>query len=326
MGHQTIYKDIGVGDESTWGASIASNATRLHVKTVTLNKTVEKEIVDDTTTSIKGRERSVRLKNTVTGDITGYATPRTMHYMLELAMGQAASTSALGNSANIQTYNQNTSGTMASKSINVDRNNSQETFNGVRASAIDISFSDNKVEFTLNAEAKTQSNVGTSMQDLIGETIKSATFADTVVTIHQGSTYGSQITTLNVESGNVKYGNGLESQFLSGSRDASRSDPKIPTVTGKFKIFHEGTSFVALQHGCSEAYIRFDITYPSCAGLIAGETPYTMRVDVPRVDLISNVRDYNAGEYSMEEVEFHGKLNTGTSSLIDIIQTVGKTL
>jgi len=65
---------------------------------------------------------------------------------------------------------------------------------------------------------------------------------------------------------------------------------------------------------------------PSCAGLIAGVTPYTLRIDVPRTEMTSNVRPYEAGEYSMEEVEFMGKLNTGTSSLIDITQTVGAAL
>jgi len=326
VAHQTIYKDIGIGDESTWGVSVASNSERLHIKTSTLNKIVEKEVVEDTTTSIKGRERIVRMKNVVTGDLTGFATPRTMHHMLELALGTIATNTAVGTSATLRTYNQNTDGTMISKSINFDRNNSQETFNGVRASAIDITASDNKLEFTLNTEGKIQSNVGTSMQDLIGETIRPMVFADATITVHQGATYGVEFTTLEVESWNVKYENGLESSFLSGSRDAARSDPKIPAVSGKFKIFHEGTSFVELQHGCTEAYLRFDIVLPSCAGLIAGVTPYTLRIDVPRTEMTSNVRPYEAGEYSMEEVEFMGKLNTGTSSLIDITQTVGAAL
>lgn len=317
MSHLTLYKDIGVGDESEWGSSIACDSTRLHIKSSSLGKKVEKEIIDDTTSSIKGRERMVILKHTVEGDLSGYCTPRTMHHMFELANGAKGTSVTLGTSANaiLYTYNQNTDGTMISKSINVDRNNSQECYNGVRASALEISGSDNKLEFTLNAIAKTQSNVGTSMQDLVGETIKAAVYADTTVTIHQGATYGAEPDTLEVSEWSVKYENGLEAQHLSGDKDIARSDPSIPTVTGKFKIFHSGLSYVNLAEGCSEAYIRFDTVYPSCAGLINGITPYTMRIDIPRTQLTSNVRNYEASEFSIEEVEFEGAFDLGTSSL-----------
>lgn len=321
--HQTIYKNIGIGDENDWGSSIASNSTRLHVKTVTLNHDPTKEMVEDTMSSVKGRERMVRVRNVNEGDITGFVSPRTMHHMWELAMGVRGATSAVGSSAILRTYNQNTGGSMISKSINVDRNNTQETWNGVRGTALEVTGSDNKLEFTLNANVKTYSNNGTSMQDLVGETVKVATFADTTITIHQGASYGADITTLKVSEFSYKYENGLESAHLSGDRDIQRSDPGIPVVTGKFKIFHEGASFVNLAHGCSEAYIQFNTVYPLCAGLIAGVTPYTMRVDITRAELKSNVRNYEAAEKSVEEVEFEGKLNTGTSSLINVTQTVG---
>lgn len=323
MAYQTIYKDIGIADETDWGSSIACTTNRIHIVSTSLAHESTKELVDDTMTSPKGNERSVYTKNVDTGDITGYVSPRTIHQMLELAMGVRGTSTAMGTSGAMQTYTQNVGGSMISKTINIDRNNSQETWNGVRASALEITGSDKFVEFTLNAIAKTYSTNGTSMQDLMGETVKAAPFSDVTVTIHHGATYGTQFTTLPVSEWSVKYENGLEATYLSGSRNIVRTDPKVPTVTGKFKIFHEGMSFVELAKGCSEGYLRFNILWSSCAGLIAGVSPYQLRIDVPRVDLTSDVRSYKAAEYCIEDVEFVGKLNTGTSSLIDIALTAG---
>lgn len=321
MAHQRIYKDIQLGNEGTWGSSIAPTE-RLHIRTMTLNKVVEKEIADDTTSSIKGRERMNRLQHTIEGDITAYGTPRNFGHFFELANGALGTTATLGSSALVMTYSQNTDGTMISKTLNVDRNNSQETFNGVRASNMEISASDNKVELSLSTQARYQSDVGTAIQDLQGETTKPATFADVTVTVDPGS-YGDQAETLKVSEWSLTYDNGLETQHLSGDRDPARSDPNVPTLEGSFSIFHTGISYVELSKGCSEAYIRFDIVYPSCAGLIAGVTPYTTRIDVPRAELTSNVRNYESGELSVEEVEFSALFDLGTSSLWQATQTVG---
>jgi len=322
---QTIYKDIGVGDESTFGASIACDSDRFHIKSFDINKVVEKEVMDDTTTTMLGGERMVRIKNTVEGDMNAYLTPKTMHHFMELANGALGVSSALGITGVLMTYNQNTNGTMVSKSLNVDRNNSQETFNGVRASSIEFSGSDGLLEMTLSTIAKTQSNIGTSMQDLVGETTKSAAMADVAITVSQGTAYASP-DTLEVSDWKVKYENGLEAAFLSGSRDLTRSDPGIPTVTGSLKIFHEGVSYVNLAHGCSDAYIRFDITWPTCAGLIAGVTPYTATINVPQAQLTSNVRSYEAAEMSVEDLEFEGVFNSGTSALWQVTQSLDNTV
>ena len=324
MANQLIYKDIGVGGETSWGASIACSSVRLHVKTCTLNHLAVKEVVDDTTMTPLGSDRIVRVRNEDTGDITGYHTPRTMHYMWELAMGTRGSSAAAGSSGVLMTYYQSVGGSYVSDSINIDRNSTQETFNGVRVTALEITGSDNKIEFTANCLAKTYSTNGTSMQDLVGETIKVANFADTTITIHNGATYGAQLTTPKVSEWSVKYDNKSEGEYQSGSRDLSRSDPLLPEVTGKFKIFHEGLSFVRLADGCSEAYIRFNIVYPSCAGLVNGVTSYIERIDVPRTEITSNVRNYEAAQKSVEEVEFMGKFDTGLSALIRVTQTLAK--
>lgn len=324
MADQTIYKDIGIGEETTWGNSIACTSLRLHVKTCTFSQTTVKEMIEDTMATPQGRDRMVTIRNEIKGDITGYHTPRTMHQMWELVMGARGTSVAAGASGVLMTYYQGVGGSAISDTINLDRNNSQETFNGVRLTSLEVSGSNNKLDFTASGLAKTYSTNGTSMQDLVGETIHAANFADVTVTIHQGASYGTVLTTIPVSEWSVKYDNKGTEEFLSGSRNINRSDIGIPEVTGKMKIFHAGMSFVNLANGCSDAYLRFDIVYPSCSGLLNGITPYTERIDIPRAELTGNVRNYAAAEKSIEDISFTGKLNTGLSANIIVTQTLAK--
>lgn len=315
MAYQTIYKDIGVATEATFGTSLALQ-TRIHVKSFGLNLDQTKELAEDTMTSSRGRDRLIRRKNVIEGDISGYASPRALHEMLELVNGVEGTTT--GVSLMVITYGQNTTGTMMSKTMFVDRNNTQEAFNGVYASSLEITGSDDLLEWTMSGGAKTR-GIGAAIADnVIGETVHSYNFSDITVTIHRGATYGAQAVTHKVMEWNVKYDNGIEATHLSGNANIDRIDPKIPTVEGKFKIFHEGSSWVDATYGASEFYIRFDGTLPSQGGLIGGVTPYTLRIDIPRAQLKTNVRNYEQAEFATEEIEFVGLMDlspAGTSAL-----------
>src|SRR3990167_8524350 len=150
MANNLIYEDLEIGNEATWGTSVAATTYRLGVKTVTFNRMLEKSLVETTTVTPKGRDRIVSVKSTYEGDITGIVTPRVIHHMLELVNGEFAVVgTSVGASGTLFEYPQNTSGSMASKFINLDRNNSSERFLGVRGKSLEISFSDNQLEFTL---------------------------------------------------------------------------------------------------------------------------------------------------------------------------------
>lgn len=322
MAYQAIYKDIGIATEASFGTSLAMEK-RLHVRSVTLGLDQNKELVEDTVSSSRGRDRLVRRKNVIEGDITGYASPRSLHEMLELVNGAEGATA--GVSLMVITYGQNTTGTMMTKSIWLDRNNSTEAFNGVYATSLELSGSDDLLEWTMSGGAKTQGSGSALADNVIGETIHPYNFSDVTVTIHKGATYGAQAVTHKVMEWNVKYDNGTEGTHLSGSADIARIDPKIPMVEGKFKIFHEGTSWVDATYGASEFYLRFDGSLPSQAGLIGGLTPYTLRIDIPRSQLKTNVRNYEQNEYAVEEIEFVGLMDlspVGTSALWKVSMTV----
>lgn len=317
MAYQNIYKDLGIATEASFGTSLALQ-TRIHIKSFGLGLNQNKELVEDTVTSSRGRDRLIRRKNVIEGDISGYCSPRALHEMFELVNGMEGVTSGVS-LMNI-VYGQNVNGTMMTKSMFVDRNNSQEAFNGVYASSLEISGSDDLLEWTMSGGAKIRGvGVGSSIMDnVIGETVHTYNFSDITVTIHKGATYGVQPVTHKVSEWSVKYDNGMEGTHLSGSANIDRVDPKIPMVDGKFKIFHEGSSWVDATYGASEFYIRFAGTLPSQGGLIGGLTPYLLTIDIPRSQLKTNVRNYEQNEFAVEEIEFVGLMDlspVGTSAL-----------
>lgn len=318
MAYQTIYKDIGFSDETSFGATGAGTTKRVHVKTVTLNKVPTKTLVEDTITSVKGRDRMYNQKDEVTGDITGSGSPAALHFALASGLGVAGATAALGTSALTVTYNQNTSGNLLSRTVNLDRNNSQERFIGVIGTGIQLTCSDNTLEWTLPALAK-DVHTGVSMADTVNETASPYTFADFTVTINPSGSANQ----LNVSEWSIDYQNGAEASWLSGSRTVARIDPKIPTLTGKLKIFHEnGSSWTSPVYGCSDLAIRIQGTLPTCGGVVSGTTAYTLTIDIPRTQFTSNVRNYAQSEFAVEDIDFTGYFSTGSSALLTVTQVL----
>lgn len=329
MANSLAYKDILVTPEATWGASLAGIPDRLHIRTSTLNLDVEKQLVEETTGTPKGRNRIISIKNTLEGEITGYLSPRNAHHVFEWVNGVLGSYATMGDSGSLVTYNQDVGGSLISKSVTIDRNNSQERFNGVRAKSLELTAADSITEFTLSAIARSK-GLGASIDEstalTIGETVKPATFADWTIQINAGSTIGTAPITLLAKEWNIKYDNGLETAHLSGSATPARSDPKVPTIEGSYSIFHDGSSWVSATHGSSEFALRFQATLPSERGLIAGVTPFMIRIDIPKVQLSTNTRQYGQGELVMEETNFMAMFDTGISALWRVQITAGQSI
>lgn len=319
--YQQIYKNIIIKEEAVWGVSGAGATQLLQITSSTLESNPNKSLVEDTRTSMKGRDRTVRLKDEIEGDISAVGSPRNLHRFLELAMGTQGTTSAVGDSAVLNTYHQNTSGSMLSATIVEDRNNSGEAFYGLRGQKLTMKASDALFEMTLSAKAKSRSD-GPGVPDLVGETVKPFVFADVQVTIGRGSANTNPVT-IPAAEWTVEYDNGLESSFLSGSRLASRSDPMTPMVTGSIKFFHEGTSWTSPTYGVSEMYISLQASTDSSKGLIAGVTPYFLKIDIPRVEFTKTTRPYAQAELSVETLEFTGMFDAGLSLLIRPQLTTG---
>lgn len=320
MAPQLIYKNIAFRNEAVWGTSGAGTNRVLQIVSSDLMADPGKALVDSTTSSVKGRDRIVRGRNEVGGDIKSFLSPKVFHNFFEMAFGMHGTSAAVGNSAILTTYNQDSGGSYISYTVVKDRNNSQEAFYGVRGTKLSLQASDGLVETTLSTIAQTR-GIGPSLADTTGETVKPFVFADVTVTIG-GPAYANPYTA-KVSDWSIEYDTDMERSYLSGSRDASRTDAKVPKVEGEFKIFHEGNSWVSAVYGSSELYLRFEFTTDSSEGLIAGVTPYYGRVNIPRVELISTERNYEQGNLSVEVVKFTGMFDQGTSALIQAQLTHG---
>ena len=310
-----IYKDVSIINEATWGTSLAGDPDRIHIKSLTLNLNAEDQLVEETVGTPKGRMRMVLIKNTLEGNLDGYLTPTNAHHIFEWVNGTSVAIgSSMGASGTLFNYNQDVSGTFCSKAINIDRTNSYERYNGVRAKTLELKSSDSITEWTLGVIAKSRGLGAALVDNVIGETVKPFTFADWTVQINAGNTIGTPIT-VQAKQWSISYDNNLESTYLSGSQTPARSDVKIPSIKGSFTLFHDGTSWTDATYGASEFYLRFQGTLPSERGLIAGVTPYMLRIDVPRVMLTKTVRNYANGELAIEDFDFTGMFDTGLSAL-----------
>lgn len=321
MAEQVIYKNVGFGDESTYGTAVGATATRLQLTEFQLDQNPGKEKVEDTQSTARGRDRMVKLKTELSGSMAGFLSPKNFHHAAELAMGKAGITASGGSSAVNISYYQNAGEAWLSKTANKDYNNSQERYSGVAAQNIEISASDNLVEFSAGIIGKGAST-GVALPDGVGETIDPFAFADVTMTLWAGASVNGSGINIKPEEWSVNYENGLEASYFN-SRTIDRVDPKIPMVSGSFKIFHEGTTFVHGTYGASEWYLRIDLNLPQEGGLIAGVTPHFARIDIPRIELTSNVKPYAQNEFAVEEIEFEGLYNYGVSALILMSQFVG---
>lgn len=320
MAVQVIYKNIGIEEETSWGASTGGILRVLQIKNTTLNTNPNKTLVEDTMTSLKGRDRFVLLKNETGGDIEALGSPRILHNFLKLINGLPGASTAMGTSAFVYTYNQDTGGSPLSMTMVLDRNNTQEKFSGLRASKLVLKASNDILDATLSLMGKDRVT-GVSVTDKVGETFKPLTFADMKVTI--GLPSYSQVATLNVSEWQLEFDTGLERSHLSGARTAARLDSKVDSLKGNFKIFHTGNSFVNTVYGVSDYNIRFEGIPDSSSGLIAGVTPYYLKIDLPRVQLRTTTRNYEQNQLAVETIEFEALFDPGTSALWSPQLTVG---
>lgn len=315
MAEQMIWRPIGIEDESFFGASVAGTAKRMSIVSTTLGQVPNKDVVKETTNTSLGPDRFKYKNDVVGGDMKTFGTPAILHQALEFVMGTTGSSSALGSSAVLMNYAQDTSGRLLSKTVVLDRNNTQEKFSGVIGKSIELSANNDLLDVSLSVLAKSR-NTGVSLVNTVGETLKPFAFSDMVITYSPGATMGANPVTVAVDSWKLKFDNGVDGTFLSGSKNLSRADKKdIPKLEGSFKIFHEGSTLTDGTFGCSEYYVRFQGTLTSCDGLIAGVTPYSFQADCPRVFLKTIPRNYETGALSMEEVTFEGLVNSGMSVL-----------
>ena len=155
---------------------------------------------------------------------------------------------------------------------------------------------------------------------MTGETIAPFEYSDVTITLSPGTSYGASALTIKTNEWSISYDNGLEALYQSGDGVNSAKDPSqyyygIPEITGSLTVLHEGTTFINSYYGCTNWYMRIEGNLTSCDGLIAGVSAYRFRIDIPKLELTANTREYEEGELAVEEIEFEGLFEHGVSAL-----------
>jgi hypothetical protein len=320
MANQMIFQHLGYENEASWGQSLAGISTWLPIVSSDLSTNVNKTLVEDTQTTLKGRDKMVRLQEEIDGTINSFAYPKILHNFTEWVNGREGTSAASGTSAIQFTYPQGTGATYLSKTIQQDRNNSQEKFSGVRATELTLSGSDSLIEANVTVMGRERSE-GISIAPPVAEVFKPFTFDKATISV--GGPAAAGIAEVKVNSWELTYNNNMERSHQSGSRQPSRTDNLVPTIEGSLEIYHEGVSYVSPTFGCSELYVRIDLTSDSCMGnLIAGVTPVFYRVNIPRVEFTTNERNYEQGALSVETINFTAMYDSTTASLWQVTQVV----
>jgi hypothetical protein len=318
-----VTKDITIETEPSYGASRTGTQTKLHTINMTLGLQSNKEYVEDTTNTPKGYDRITLGPNVVTGTWDGFGSPRNIHYAVEWVNGVAGVSAASGTSGALMTYIQNTDGRMLSRTVNIDRQNSQEKFSGVAASSLTMKAANSSMELSLDLIGQSRLP-GISVAYTMGETVLPYSYGDIAITWNVGASFASAgNSTLFASEWELTYENGLEGANLSGSYDINRVDPKIPMLSGKYKVFHEYGAHADMAQGSTQFALRFQATLPNAKGNIAGATPYFLRIDIPAVQADVAVKNYKVGEVCVEEVSWKAEFDPGTSALWTVTQVVG---
>jgi len=309
------YKDIGIANEPSLGASVAV-ADYIHVKTYAVDDVPNKERVDDTSNTTKGHDRIEARRVDLTGSLTGYGSPRVLHHAFELVnMVGATAIATVGTSASEYEYQQTTGGSsQLSKSTYADYNNSTAIHRGMRASQIELSASNDLIDVSLDLLGVNK-DPGITLAGS-GEATKPWKFSN--VNIYIGATLGdieTGGTAFHITEWTITYANNLEGTHQSGQNTIKRSDIKIPTFDMNLTLYNETEFFQGAKNGCSTYAMRLVGELDPCQGTIVGSTPYKLTIDVPFFEVVTSPRTYEAGEFISEKVAMYAKYSAADDAL-----------
>lgn len=313
-----VNKNLGVGPESSWGVSLAITQY-MHVKSAEFVRNVNKTLLDDTACSSPlGKQRAVTQNEEVTGNINAYLTPTNAKAAFEWITGTSVGGVSLGNSAMSYTWTQ-AQVSHRSKWVRLEWDDiAQEDYYGLRANTLELtSTSGGPAEMTLDLIGQGY-RAGVSMTTT-ASTLKPLMLRNFKVyyTTAGPSDLGISQTELLVDEFTLNVDNKLEGKHQSGSAVISRTDVSgYPEVKLTLKRVNEATNARDAAWGISVWSIRLEGYTTADQGLIAGATPYLVRIDLPAAHVVETPkRDYSAGELSMEEINFECEYNTVKSAL-----------
>ena len=311
MAQAIAYKNVALATEASYGTSLPIS-DYAPVKSIDLNVDPNFQLKEDTSTSVKGYDRSAYLRNVIEGSIDFNVDPESVHHWLELGMGVGATLqggAALPISgATAVTYPQNEDGVQLTYRIDIDRNTATEGFLGVAAQSLELTSSGDFVEGTLNVTAKEKFSSTTFTPT--GLTLNPFVFAESA--LYVGGSIGGASTEISVDEWTMTYDLQSETAFQSGSRAAKRVDPKVPMLTGSFTRFFDDTNYdTYVTNGTDRAFV-VELTG---SNTYSGTSPYKLAFYIPKARCTVSTKTYEAAGYVKETVEFTGVYDPGIAYL-----------
>ncbi len=308
-----VVKNIGIGVESVWGTAVAPSSYP-RIRSVGLNASYNKKLVDDTAGTRKGFGRTVNLSHLVEGDLSTYAYSDDMGWWLRGVLGGDVTTTALSNGYNhIFEQQAVASGALPSYTIVADKGVETVRWYGARIGSLKLSAANDIVETTVGISAVDEDTTTTytvsSDQDL-------DPFTFNQVTIKMGATLAaaSGATAVPLDSWEFNYDNQLQTRFQSGSAGASRIDPLIAMCNGSFTKFYEGTDFNSWFKADTERAVIIQAT----GGLIGGSDYHRLTISLPRVSFMTSERPYEAGNLIVESVTWEALYDTVLEYMVQV--------
>lgn len=297
MAQALAYKNLAIGVEGSYGASIATS-DYASVRSFNLNLDPTYQTKTDTTSSSKGFERSAYLRDMLEGEVGFNVGPLESRFWFRLALGGGVTISDAavpGGGATAMYFPQNTDGVLETYRIDKDMDTATKGYLGVAPQSLDITSSGDFIEGTVNITGKSEFTSTTFTPT--GVTVNPFVFAESH--IYYGATVTGCTNEVYVDSWSTTYDLQTEQSHQSGNRQARRVDPNIPLCTGEWERFYDDTNFDDFIDNETAKALKIDIVGSQT---YSGSSPYRLEIYIPKVKITTKPKTYEASTMIKETV------------------------
>ena len=306
-----VVKNIGIANESTWGTAV-SPTSYPRVRSVGLDASYNKSLVDDTAGTRKGFGRVVNLGHQVEGEISTYAYSDDMGWWLKGVLGGTVTSQANANGYNhVFTQPAVASSELPAFTLVTDKAQEVVRWYGARFGSLRLAGANDIVEATIGVMAKDE-DTGSGYTVTSDQDLDPFTFAQVTVKIGDTLAAASGASATPVDSWELEFDNQLQSRFQSGSASLARLDPLIATCRGTFTKFYEDTNFNTWFKNDTEKAMIITAT----GAQIGGSDYHTLEILLPRVAFMTSERPYEAGSLIVETVTWEALYDTDVEYMI----------
>jgi hypothetical protein len=184
--------------------------------------------------------------------------------------------------------------------------------------SLKLNASNDIVEGTLSTNAKDKLTFGSPYTPAVTE-IDPFTFDQMNVGIGTNIAAAIAASPLPVDEWDWTYNLELDRRWQSGSKLASRIDPKIAKLSGQFKQFYTANTWEQNYLNGTEQALYLNLLNPDIT--IGTSAKYQLAVKVPRVQYKKSERPYEAGHIIVEVVDWEGMYDPTTTYMIQAVLT-----